>query len=49
MTLHQVIVGVDGSLVSVRALDRAADEAARRGLALGVVYAVPDSDEAGPV
>ncbi|SEC76128.1 Nucleotide-binding universal stress protein, UspA family [Streptomyces sp. 3213] len=49
MTLHHVVVGVDGSLVSVRALDWAADEAARRGTELRVVYAVPDSDEAGPV
>ncbi|WP_206341028.1 universal stress protein [Streptomyces ureilyticus] len=49
MTLHYVAVGVDGSLVAVRALDRAADEAGRRGAALHVVYAVPDSDEAGPI
>lgn len=50
MTLrHHVVVGVDGSLVSTRALDLAADEAARRGTALRVVYAVPDRDEAGPV
>ncbi|SER62191.1 Nucleotide-binding universal stress protein, UspA family [Streptomyces sp. yr375] len=49
MTLHHVVVGVDGSLVSVRALDWAADEAARRGAELRVVYAVPDSDESGPV
>lgn len=50
MTLHQhVVVGVDGSLVSTRALDLAADEATRRGAALRVVYAVPDRDEAGPV
>lgn len=49
MTLHHVVVGVDGSLNSVRALDRAADEAARRGVELRIVYAVPDSDEAGPV
>ncbi|MFF4054870.1 universal stress protein [Streptomyces sp. NPDC001668] len=49
MTLHHVVAGVDGSLVSVRALDLAADEAARRGAELRVVYAVPDSDEAGPV
>ncbi|WP_329445106.1 universal stress protein [Streptomyces canus] len=46
---HHVVVGVDGSLVSTRALDLAADEAARRGTALRVVYAVPDRDEAGPV
>lgn len=49
MTLHHVVVGVDGSLISVRALDVAADEAARRGAELRVVYAVPDSDESGPV
>ncbi|WP_406126995.1 universal stress protein [Streptomyces sp. NBC_00989] len=49
MTLHHVVVGVDGSLVSVRALDRAAEEAARRGATLRVVYAVPDRDEAGPI
>ncbi|MFC9291295.1 universal stress protein [Streptomyces sp. NPDC057052] len=44
-----MVVGVDGSLVSVRALDHAADEAARRGCPLRVVYAVPDRDEAAPV
>ncbi|WP_329267084.1 universal stress protein [Streptomyces sp. NBC_01451] len=49
MTLHDVVVGVDGSLVAVRALDWAADEAVRRGAALRVVYAVSDRDEAGPV
>ncbi|MGR3867487.1 universal stress protein [Streptomyces graminifolii] len=49
MTTHHVVVGVDGSLISVRALDRAADEAARRGVELRVVYAVPDTDESGPV
>jgi nucleotide-binding universal stress UspA family protein len=49
MTLHHVVVGVDGSLVSVRALDQAAEEAARRGATLRVVYAVPDRDEAGPI
>ncbi|MGX9890978.1 universal stress protein [Streptomyces sp. NPDC002276] len=49
MTLQHVVVGVDGSLVSVRALDQAAEEAVRRGVALRVVYAVPDRDEAGPV
>ncbi|MFD5856843.1 universal stress protein [Streptomyces chartreusis] len=49
MTLHQVVVGVDGSLNAVRALDWASDEAARRGTQLRVVYAVPDRDEAGPV
>ncbi|MDX3760832.1 universal stress protein [Streptomyces sp. AK02-04a] len=49
MTPQYVVVGVDGSLISVRALDWAADEAVRRGVELVVVYAVPDSDEAGPV
>lgn len=49
MTPQYVVVGVDGSLISVRALDWAADEAVRRGVELAVVYAVPDSDEAGPV
>src|SRR3954468_9888827 len=49
MTLHHVVAGVDGSLVAVRALDWAADEAARRGAELRVVYAVPDRDEAGPI
>ncbi|MEV6481890.1 universal stress protein [Streptomyces sp. NPDC051576] len=49
MTLHHVTVGVDGSLLSVRALDRAADEAARRRTELRVVYAVSDRDESGPI
>jgi nucleotide-binding universal stress UspA family protein len=49
MTNRQVTVGVDGSLIAVRALDRAAEEAALRGAALNVVYAVPDIDVAGPV
>ncbi len=49
MTRHHVVVGVDGSLNAVRALDWAADEAARRDADLRVVYAVPDRDEAGPV
>ncbi|KOU58112.1 stress-inducible protein [Streptomyces sp. MMG1533] len=49
MTHQHVVVGMDGSLVAVRALDWAADEAARRGAGLRVVYAVPDRDEAGPV
>ncbi|WP_028801223.1 universal stress protein [Streptomyces sp. 142MFCol3.1] len=46
---HHVAVGVDGSLISTRALDLAAAEAARRGTTLRVVYAVADRDEAGPV
>ncbi|MFK4105318.1 universal stress protein [Streptomyces sp. NPDC019531] len=49
MTLHHVTVGVDGSLLAVRALDRAADEAARRHTELRVVCAVSDCDEAGPI
>ncbi|MEU5343334.1 universal stress protein [Streptomyces sp. NPDC020766] len=49
MTTRHVIVGVDGSVVAVRALDLAADEAALRGTTLEIVYAVPDLDEAGPV
>ncbi len=49
MTLQHVVVGMDGSLVAVRALDWAAREAVRRGAGLRVVYAVPDRDEAGPV
>ncbi|MEU3983352.1 universal stress protein [Streptomyces sp. NPDC026672] len=44
-----VVVGVDGSPVSVRALDRAAGEAASRGCALRIVYAVTDLDGAAPV
>ncbi|MEU0433945.1 universal stress protein [Streptomyces sp. NPDC006290] len=49
MMNRQVTVGVDGSLIAVRALDRAAEEAALRGAALNIVYAVPDVDIAGPV
>ncbi|MFE9650352.1 universal stress protein [Streptomyces sp. NPDC006365] len=49
MTTRHVTVGVDGSLIAVRALDRAADEAALRNTTLEIVYAVPDLDEAGPV
>ncbi|MFI6495567.1 universal stress protein [Streptomyces sp. NPDC050564] len=49
MTTRHVTVGVDGSLIAVRALDRAAEEAVLRGAVLDVVYAVPDLDEAGPV
>ncbi|MFD1659246.1 universal stress protein [Streptomyces caeni] len=48
-TSRHVTVGVDGSAVSVRALDRAAEEAALRALGLEIVYAVPDRDEAEPV
>ncbi|MGX1372490.1 nucleotide-binding universal stress UspA family protein [Streptomyces canus] len=46
---RRVVVGVDGSLIAVRALDWAAEEAVRRGAALHIVYAVPDRDEAQPV
>ncbi|MER6441236.1 universal stress protein [Streptomyces sp. NPDC001185] len=49
MTTRHVTVGVDGSLIAVRALDRAAEEALLRGALLDIVYAVPDLDEAGPV
>jgi len=49
MTMRHIIVGVDGSVISVRALDLAADEAALHATALEIVYAVPDLDEAGPV
>ncbi|WP_456302831.1 universal stress protein [Streptomyces mirabilis] len=49
MTTRQVTVGVDGTLIAVRALDRAAEEAVLRGALLDIVYAVPDLDEAGPV
>lgn len=49
MTDRHVVVGVDGSLVGVRALDWAAEEAVRRDTALRIVYAVADRDEAGPV
>ncbi|MFI2721146.1 universal stress protein [Streptomyces collinus] len=49
MTDRHVAVGVDGSLVAVRALDWAAEEAVRRGTGLRIVYAVADRDEAGPV
>ncbi|MCX5097334.1 universal stress protein [Streptomyces sp. NBC_00365] len=49
MTLRHIVVGVDGSLTSVRALDWAAAEAVRHGSALRVLYAVPDRDEAIPV
>ncbi|MGW0758413.1 universal stress protein [Streptomyces sp. NPDC002814] len=49
MTAHDVVVGVDGTLVAVRALDWAADEAVRRGATLRIVYAAPDADEAAPI
>ncbi|WP_367319995.1 universal stress protein [Streptomyces sp. HUAS ZL42] len=40
---------MDGSPVAPRALDRAAEDAARRGTALRVVHAVADRDESGPL
>ncbi|MFJ2237986.1 universal stress protein [Streptomyces sp. NPDC087859] len=46
---RHVVVGVDGSLIAVRALDWAVEEGVRRGAVLRVVYAVADRDEAGPV
>ncbi|MFF1298461.1 MULTISPECIES: universal stress protein [unclassified Streptomyces] len=46
---RHVVVGVDGSLIAVRALDWAVEEAVRRGAVLRIVYAVADRDEAGPV
>jgi nucleotide-binding universal stress UspA family protein len=49
MTVHHVVAGVDGSLPAVRALDRAALEAERRGAGLRIVYAVTDHDEAAPI
>lgn len=49
MTTRHVTVGVDGTLIAVRALDRAAEEAVLRDARLDIVYAVPDLDEAGPV
>ncbi|MGI5452135.1 universal stress protein [Streptomyces sp. CA-249302] len=49
MTSQHVAVGVDGSLIAVRALDWAAQEAERRGVALRLVHAVSDLDEAGPI
>ncbi|MFR9725542.1 universal stress protein [Streptomyces sp. MS19] len=49
MNADRVVAGVDGSPASMRALDRAADEAVRRAAALRVVYTVPDLDEAAPI
>lgn len=48
MTARHVVVGVDGSVVAVRALDEAAAEAVRHGTELEIVFAVTDIDEAGP-
>lgn len=44
-----VVAGVDGSLIAVRALDWAAEEAVRRGVTLRIVYAAPERDEAEPI
>jgi nucleotide-binding universal stress UspA family protein len=49
MATHPVVVGVDGSIAAVRALDHAAQEALRRHTGLEIVYAVHDLDESGPV
>jgi len=49
MTPQYVVAGVDGSLIAVRALDWAADEAVRRDIALRIVYAAPEQDETGPI
>ncbi|NGO78857.1 universal stress protein [Streptomyces sp. YC504] len=49
MTRRGITIGVDGSLGSTRALDRAAEEASSRATVLEIVYAVSDLDEAGPV
>jgi len=49
MTGQRVVVGVDGTLIAVRALDWAAEEAERRGATLHILYAVADQDESGPV
>ncbi|SDK18901.1 universal stress protein [Streptomyces indicus] len=49
MTRRGITVGVDGSPGSIRALDRAAEEASLRATTLDIVYAVADLDEAGPI
>ncbi|QXE35032.1 universal stress protein [Streptomyces sp. GMY02] len=49
MPERHVVVGTDGSIISTRAQDAAAEEAARRSVPLEIVYAVPDLDAAGPV
>lgn len=49
MTTRHIVVGVDGSVVAMRALDEASAEADRRATGLEIVYAVPGFDEAGPV
>ncbi|NGN62455.1 universal stress protein [Streptomyces sp. A7024] len=45
----RVVVGIDGSVGAVRALDRAAAEALAIGAALEIVCAVHDAEEAVPV
>ncbi|AKH85633.1 hypothetical protein AA958_29125 [Streptomyces sp. CNQ-509] len=49
MTMERVLVGFDGSVPAVRALDLAAEEAALRGGELEIVHALPDVDGAAPV
>ncbi|WBB61955.1 universal stress protein [Streptomyces sp. WMMC500] len=49
MSTGRVLVGFDGSVPAVRALDLAAEEAVRRGAALEILYALPDVDGAAPV
>ncbi|MFF9777970.1 universal stress protein [Streptomyces sp. NPDC013978] len=49
MTHNDVVVGVDGTLASTRALDWAAGEAIRRGAELRLVCAASDRDEAAPI
>ncbi|MBQ0988207.1 universal stress protein [Streptomyces sp. F63] len=49
MTPRHVVVGVDGSPASLRALDMAAREAEHCGALLEIVHAVPALDQAGPV
>ncbi|AUH38877.1 universal stress protein [Streptomyces sp. CMB-StM0423] len=49
MSAERVVVGFDGSLPAVRALDLAAEEAVLRRAELEIVYALPDTDAAAPV
>lgn len=46
---RRVVVGVDGSLIAVRALDWATEDAVRRNATLHILCAAPDPDEAAPV